>query len=501
MADLDSSKYLVDSKNKMFCFAGYPTAKIYESPTGNAWKEHLLFGDFVNILGTEVKNNRVQASSRNATGWIKVSEIQTERVLEVNFVDIGQGDGCHVVTPSDEHILIDAGEYDNMNRYLWWRFYLYNKTKPLPLTFKVVISHSDKDHYQGFEPIFKNDKIKISEVYHNGIVERPGESSPFGKVEHGHILSLVQDSAQMKELITNPEKLDGDCSAYPSTLYECLKKNPDVKFRMVSHRDRFLEGFGEDHLVNGRRFSIELLGPLLTEVDGIPALKTISDPGKDKNGHSVLMKLVYGKARIILGGDINEEFGEMIYEHYRPSGNEIHPLQADVAKACHHGSNYFHYGYVQAVNALATVISSGDDENYSHPRPDALGAFGKCGYGDKPLIFSTELARSNKEITRKKLDEVSQLIGKVKTIESELKKLSGSDQPDDLAKTRKQKSALTAANKKINSFLTKYGMINLRTDGEKMIIGQKLERASSTGKWDVQLLKYDDRTGRFELQG
>ena len=51
------------------------------------------------------------------------------------------------------------------------------------------------------------------------------------------------------------------------------------------------------------------------------------------------------------------------------------------------------------INASATVVSSGDYESHSHPRPDALGAFGKHGRGERPLIFSTELARSTREFT------------------------------------------------------------------------------------------------------
>ncbi len=60
---------------------------------------------------------------------------------------------------------------------------------PLPFPFQVVISHSDKDHYRGFDYIFKNDKIPIESIYHNGIVERPGEAHQFGTVENGFITS------------------------------------------------------------------------------------------------------------------------------------------------------------------------------------------------------------------------------------------------------------------------------------------------------------------------
>jgi hypothetical protein len=46
------------------------------------------------------------------------------------------------------------------------------------------------------------------------------------------------------------------------------------------------------------------------------------------------------------------------------------------------------------VKPKLTVISSGDNENYGHPQPDLLWSLGKYSRGGRPLIFSTELARS-----------------------------------------------------------------------------------------------------------
>jgi hypothetical protein len=75
-----------------------------------------------------------------------------------------------------------------------------------------------------------------------------------------------------------------------------------------------------------------------------------------------------------------------------------------VAKACHHGAEDVHLEFVQAMQPKATVISSGDNEDYAHPRPVLMGAAGRYGRestdpdGDTlpPLIYSTELARSTK---------------------------------------------------------------------------------------------------------
>lgn len=497
MATLDEGKY-IKLGSKKYSFAGYPSIKIYKKSNGSSWHQHLLFGDFISIRDTGIEHGRVKVRGRNSNGWARVSDLHNERILEVNFIDIGQGDGCHIVTPDDQQILIDAGENDNMNRYLVWRFYLYNKTKPLPFKFKVVISHSDKDHYKGFEHVFANDKIRISEIYHNGIVERPGDSHAFGKIEDGLITSLVKDTSEMLEIITNPKKRKGTNSMYPGVLFKSLNYNPEVDFKMVSIDEKFLDGYDDFKKVNNKDFFIKLLGPIVESKDGKTGLRTIKDQGKDKNGHSVLLKLVYDKARILLGGDINEEFGALISKHFENLGS-LDELQVDAAKSCHHGSNHFDYSFLKAINAAATVISSGDDESYSHPRPDTLGAIGKCGYGDKPLIFSTELARSNKDITMEKIQFISKLYAVNDELTKQKAELEKAGTAKDNPMLKDCDSKISKNNKEINSYLTKYGMINLRTDGKRMIIAQKLEREASTGKWDIHQLEFNTNSNRFEL--
>ena len=506
MATLQPNQFLT-SGSKKYAFAGYPSVKIYKESTGTKWVEHLLFGDYITINDINIQDGRVKAYSRGSNGWVKVGDIQTERVLEVNFVDIGQGDGCHIVTPDDQHILVDAGEHDNMNRYLWWRFYLYNKKFPLPFKFITVISHSDKDHYHGFRDIFENKKVQISHVYHNGIVERPGDPHAFGTVVNGFVTSLVPDTATMKQIIEDPAKLKGTNSTYPKVLKAALDSNPAVDFRGVTIEDGFLDGFDSNNKINNKPFVLELLGPIPEKKNGQNALKILGDTGVSKNGHSVIIRLIYGNARILLGGDINEEAGAYIVDHLSQKG-ELDKLEVDVAKACHHGSHKFHYDFIKHVNALGTVISSGDEEGYSHPRPDALGALGKLGYGDKPLIFSTELARSNKEFSKNNISKLQKLFIEVGKYEAEIKQHKQdlkiavpADKPAIEEKLEKAQKKLKETNKEINSFLTKFGMINLRTDGKKMIIAQKLEQKSAHSKWDIYKLEYKPAKKRFEMVG
>lgn len=120
-----------------FGFVTYPSAvlkgDVYNKKKKKyVWgsKNHLLFGDYVKIYtddnGDPIKRtvgSKVfyKVSSRDE-GYLLSDDVEFERILEVNFVDVAQGDGCHVVTPDDEHFVIDAGLGDNMYRFLAWRF-------------------------------------------------------------------------------------------------------------------------------------------------------------------------------------------------------------------------------------------------------------------------------------------------------------------------------------------------------------------------------------------
>lgn len=495
MSILSASLYHTNPSGGFYTFAGFPDCKIYKAETGSQWNQHLLFGDYITVLDLEIKNNRVKVKSRNKVGWVKIDSIQPERVLEVNFIDIGQGDGCHIVTPDDQHILVDAGKGDNMNRYLVWRFYLYKKTKPIDIDFKAIISHSDADHYGGFSTIFKNPALRFTKVYHNGIVERPGQSHLFGNVTNGYITTLIEDTTGILDLVNDPANLKGTGSNYLKTLSQATKNNPQVEFRMLSIEDHYVPTFDANNQINNKPFFMKLLGPITETVGGKKALKSINDTGKDKNGHSVIFRLEYGNLKVLLGGDLNEEYGKIIMDFYK-AANATKELEVDVAKACHHGSTHFDYDFLKSLNPLATVISSGDDEPFCHPRPDTLGAIGKCSYGNKPLIYSTELARSNKDLSRNNMKAIEKyftenalLLAQIKAIKSD---------PSQAEEFKKLKDKLTNKEKEINSFLTRYGMINLRSDGNKMIIAQKLERDAAYGKWDIQKMQFDSQTSRFE---
>ncbi|HJX29434.1 MAG TPA: hypothetical protein VJ885_16115 [Thermoanaerobaculia bacterium] len=400
------------------------------------------------------------------------------------------------MTPQDRFLVIDAGESDNMYRFLRWRFNLRKHPEQVIDCDAAIITHPDSDHYQGFRQIFDSPSFRFDTVYHNGLVERVGNDPLGARDKHGDLsyaTGLVRDRSALEEIIGKPSLVGK--KLYPSLLRAAATSGRAQDIRSLWQEDAFLPGYdGSDD----GGLEIKVLAPIPEVVNGKPALRWFdssrSDTGKTKNGHSVVLMLRYHGVKVLLGGDLNIPAENYLLSHY--TGLDLENadpqdviaearkvFQADVAKACHHGSADFTSTFLKAVNPIVTVISSGDAESHCHPRPDALGAFGKCGRGDRPLLFSTELARSSRDSIKEPnrlRDEIRNLMEKRDLEQDEEKRAS-------LQEKIHQKLAV------LERSVAVYGMINLRTDGHKVIMAQKLEepRGRTGEKWDVHRLEPD----------
>lgn len=404
------------------------------------------------------------------------------------FVDIGQGDGCLLVTPKDEHFVIDAGEGDNMFRYLRWRYGGFDK----PWKFKgAVISNPDSDHYGGFKDIFEEPNVSFGTLYHNGIVERNGKNSLGPKTTSGlprFLTYIVRDTNDLRQFLSVPGRWKR--KEYPTLLEKGLREKKYDEFKMLSCEDGHLPGYKA-----GKELVIEVLGPVCEN----QRLRWFGGIGKTKNGHSVVLRVQYKDVSLLLGGDLNTKAEKFLLEHHTglkvPSKTVEDQkmlierarkvFQVDIAKCCHHGSSDFTLDFLFATNPIATVISSGDNEPHSHPRADTLGTIGLCSRGIRPLIFSTELARSSKESIKHPYVLKAQLRDLQKQIDKA---------PEDTDKERRKKKSLEKRFDKlvdsIDRSVAVFGAIHVRTDGGKVIIAQKLERPrSKKKKWDVYCLE------------
>ena len=186
-----------DFPKDSMAYAAYPTAFVYnfEREKDNTLKfkkiKHLLWGDWIKLIDYDYKKDKksgvlstqenkyvcekskgmIPVYVRGTRGYMYKKHLQKNRLLEVVFVDVGQGDGALLMTPDGKKFIIDAGVGDNMYRYLSWRFAEFKEVVDDFDGF--IVTHPDKDHYYGFRQLIKDENVKAKNLWHNGIVERP----------------------------------------------------------------------------------------------------------------------------------------------------------------------------------------------------------------------------------------------------------------------------------------------------------------------------------------
>ena len=375
----------------------------------------LIWGDPVHVLDESAGFMKVWARARE--GWVDRVALSDRSLLEIYVIDVGQGDGILLKTPEGNWHVIDAGVAgrDQMTKkgtanFLRWKFLKDLREEKVSLT-NVILTHPDYDHYGGLLDVLSGELadgrkfgIEVENFYHSclGRFKRSpklgqrvnGRVGPFPNGYHGirRRGSFITELFDGKDSFANPPRELDDTFGELAALVSQVPHH----VRRISHQDHFLPGFrpGEAEL------TIRVLGPILERFGtGLDGLRWLGSQGVTRNGHSVILRLDYRQARILLTGDLNAKSQRLLFS-YRPETE----FAADVAKGCHHGSADVDLDFFRAMKARATVISSGDNENYAHPQPVVLGASARYGReaispsGEllPPLVYSTELARSVK---------------------------------------------------------------------------------------------------------
>jgi beta-lactamase superfamily II metal-dependent hydrolase len=480
-------------------YAGFPSALVFEKADAKSKVlKQLLFGDWVQITG-KAKAGFTPVHARGCDGFMTPAGLQSERLLELVFVDIGQGDGCLMITPDDKMFVIDAGAGDNMLRFLRWRFRRFAKR----LDFEAaILSHSDLDHYGGFVGLFDEPNLFFRNVYTNGFMERKtaSETDILGpRVTHNgdkFITALVPDLASLKTFLSTPANFSG--KKYPTMLKKALDAGKFTNFKMLSVNDGFVPGFAP----GANEVELELLGPVTEDAGGTMGLRWFTDPGKTKNGHSIVVRIRYRGITIFAGGDLNVPSEGLLLKHHAGGAslpkNEAErlalvaaarpKLTAHFAKACHHGSGDVSPAFMSAVNPLGTIISSGDEEAFSHPRADTLGVLGKASRGERPGIFCTELARSAPERIKHPRALQAELDALVASLKKKLTK----------AQEKKVNASIANLKKNLERSIAVFGAINLRTDGNRAVVAFKIEKPrNAKSQWDIY--KFDRAADAGEL--
>ena len=370
------------------CYAAQPETSIFKATNSRQKVNTVLYGTWLTILNDETPG-WYKVRTVGPDGWVRREDTSDEMGFKAFFIDVGQGDGCLIEAPG-HRLLIDGGPRKNTYAYLknWKYKWLIKKQKKVHFD-AMVVSHFDFDHFAGLTYLLKDESFIFKTIYHNGIArfnkdyKKLGFNTDLGNKDNSDFLTTSFSNIKDAQALL---KRGGLMKTFERFLQAAVKAHKDGRvgaMKKLTNKDEYLPGFGKDN-----NLTIEILGPIM-ETNG--TYKWFKDSSHTRNGHSVVMKLIYGEKSLLLGGDLNCESEIYLLKHY---GEENNPFKVDIAKSCHHGSSEFTVDFMKRLSPFATIFSSGDNESYDHPRADAIGAAGKYSRGIKPLVFSTELARS-----------------------------------------------------------------------------------------------------------
>lgn len=341
------------------------TAPMYEAATGKKKLLDLLWGDQVKVL--EVGSPRSKVRARGKKGYVDASALSDESLLEVYFIDVGQGDSVLIRTPDGRHIMIDGGfkrasqpTGKNAADFVDWKFAKDYGLDQIHLNV-MMASHCDADHYGGLSDLLNVDQIdeldakevRVDAFYHAGVawwVSPTGGERWLGptSADKNFLTQLMGDRSQVMDALkpSAAPKLQGDWAEFMKnvTNAKTIDGSPTPIHRL-SHVAEYLPGFDG----NGNALAIKVLAPFETKIDNRPALNNYgSAASKNTNGNSLLLRLDYKRSRILLTGDLNTNSQRSLLDDY--AGNRIE-FQCDVAKACHHGSDDVSYEFLECNEA------------------------------------------------------------------------------------------------------------------------------------------------------
>ncbi len=82
--------------------------------------------------------------------WDIVFEYSSDDILEVNFLDVGQGDSIFIETPNNKQVLIDGGPDKTVMERLGQTMPFYDRFIDL-----IILTHPDADHITGLIEVLK----------------------------------------------------------------------------------------------------------------------------------------------------------------------------------------------------------------------------------------------------------------------------------------------------------------------------------------------------------
>lgn len=308
-------------------------------------------------------------------------ETFSQNSMKVHIIDVGQGSATLLEFPCGV-ALIDVGgelneDFDSNDEMRLFLLEFFNRRRDLNKTIDLlVISHPHKDHTRSLIDLF--DYYTIKNVITNG------QEKGSGRVGQKYVHEKIKDL-----------EING-----PANKIIHYTESRNSKIDKSGWTNKYISPI-----------SCDSIGPTITLLWG----RVNSNPGwsddayRDANNHSVVMRVDYGEASMLLTGDLEFEAIDMLLEKFK----DTKLLDVDFYLVGHHGSyNGTTKEFVEKMSPEIAVLSFGSFEReynwtawaYGHPREAVIDIL-NTGVSGERLPKKVRVAtgvKNFKEITMKK---------------------------------------------------------------------------------------------------
>jgi competence protein ComEC len=247
---------------------------------------------------------------------VSARSVSTERAgfLTVTFLDVGQGDATFIQSPNGTQMLIDGGRDASILRRLPEVMGTFDRTIDV-----VLATHPDSDHIAGLVDVLERYEVATI-IMTDNMNDTPVYDAFMRSVHAEQAQIVLARSGQVFDL--------GRGEAGSTTL--------TILFPDRSVRDL------------------------------------------ESNASSIIAKLSYRDADVLLTGDAPDTIEEYLVTRYGDS------LQSEVLKIGHHGSRTStSQTFVATVRPALGIISAGKDNDYGHPHKEVLETLASFGVETK----------------------------------------------------------------------------------------------------------------------
>lgn len=254
----------------------------------------------------------------------------TGKLMEIHFVDVGQGDAIYIEFPDGKDMLIDAGDTKNANTQALIE-YINNYGSASDGIDYVMLTHVDADHVGGMDNIIETYVVK--NVYMPNI----------GK----------EDS--------NPERGYWTTKTYGQFYDAVYSEGATIKYNEGNFK------------IEGEGWEIDVYAPIASEYDDFDEGCTGS---KEKNDMSPVMIIEYAGVRTLLSGDLNSTAESNLFTWSEAdfiARTGMSKIDCSVIKAGHHGSrDSTSTALLEFSDPEHVIFCCGADNSYGHPHQEVL---------------------------------------------------------------------------------------------------------------------------------